>query len=102
MYTNSNNTTVQYRVEDFRVFAQTNLHKHPGQDVGVEYIITHDGYNVSRHPWRDLFFVYVKHDIGKGFLLFSKEWYFGANDNNSMANLELQFMPNHCDGVWIN
>lgn len=65
VYTSANNTTLQYKVEDLRVFAQTNLHTHPGQDVGVKHVITHGGYNVTRHPWRDLFFVYVKHDIGK-------------------------------------
>lgn len=59
------NTTIQYKAEDLRVLAQTNFHKRPGQDVGVKHIITHDGYNVTRHPWRDLFFVYVKYDIGK-------------------------------------
>ena len=50
--------------KDFEVVAQTNYHKEPGQIVQVKRFIRHREYEFTDHKWRDLFFVYVKNDIG--------------------------------------
>ena len=50
---------------DFSVVAGTNKHAEPKQHVNVKKIIRHQDYNMTTHNFSDLYFVYVRHDIGK-------------------------------------